>query len=603
MSVSSSDRLRPLVYALFAPLFAWPLFAGGLYNEFPRFAALWEVVAAFLVVALLAVREGRSLRATPVRLAALALWLAYVLAAITVAVAPRAALVDVVKHGLYLAVFLVASEITLTGRRAVPGETAKASRAGVQDTGTPRLRLAGGEGLAQAAWAAASLLALLSLAAGVGLLPFQAVQGGRLYTFLSYPNSAGSLFGTAFIVGLGLGRGWLARSRVGVTVRAAGQWLCLVALLLTMSRGAWLVFPIALGLALLIWPAGRRLAPIGEVAFTGVAALAIGPFLAAHFGQPAVGGGLLLLGLAAAVGAGWLGRWFGSLPARRQVTVTVAAALAVALAVGGLLLITGIPDVLRDRLTGFSLSERSVWERLVWSRDALAIVKDHPILGLGGGGWASRYFQYQSYGYFTTEVHNDFAQVWVETGTLGLLALLALLGTTVLTMRRLLRARREAGDTAGRVFLAAIGGGAGMLVLHSALDFDLTLAAMGIFLWGFLGIIDGLYLAEVPPSAPPTVAASRRLSRAERRHGDGQATPSTLRSWALPLAGVAILAVLAGCFAAAGLLTAKGGAAWLGGALRGEPGGLAEGPDRGSVLLPHQDRFGRDHGGAGGGNW
>ncbi|MGI6423707.1 MAG: O-antigen ligase family protein [Tepidanaerobacteraceae bacterium] len=61
----------------------------------------------------------------------------------------------------------------------------------------------------------------------------------------------------------------------------------------------------------------------------------------------------------------------------------------------------------------------------------MKIIKEYPILGTGGGGWKAIYQAYQSYRYFTTEVHSFFLQLWVETGTVGLLALLALWITTL----------------------------------------------------------------------------------------------------------------------------------------------------------------------------
>jgi len=557
MNALVPSHLRLVAYTLLAPLFLWPLLAGGLYGETPRFIALWETGAAFLLVFHLAAQEKRPLRGTPVRWAAFALWAAYVAAAIAAAIVPRAALGEVLKHSLYLAAFLVASELVLSGRRAASGEAGQVSPAGAKDARGVGSRLAGAEGVTLAVWTAVSFMGLVSLVAAVGLLPFETVQFDRLSTFMFYSNSAASLSGAAFLVGLGLSQGWPARSRTGAAVRAVGQWVCLVALLLTMSRGAWLVFPFAFGLVLFLSPPGWRLALIGEAALTGVAALAAGSLLAGSFGDPIAGGGLLLAGLVAAVGAGWLGRWFRRLPARGQLPVTLAAILAVALAVGGVFAFAGVPDLLRERLTGFSLSEQSLWERLAWSGDALSIVKDYPIFGLGGGGWASRYFQYQSYGYFTSEIHNDFAQIWVEAGTLGFLAFLTLLGTTAFALRRLVQARCEVGDASGCVFLASLGGGAGMLILHSALDFNLTLAAMGIILWTFLGVVDGLYLAEAGPGGPGAVASSGRLPRSKRRHGDAD-LPSAWRSWTLPLLAVLGVSLLAASLAVGNHFARKG---------------------------------------------
>jgi len=125
---------------------------------------------------------------------------------------------------------------------------------------------------------------------------------------------------------------------------------------------------------------------------------------------------LLAVGLVLALGAGWLARRFAGLSSRRQLLMVVAAAVAGAALLGALLAGGLLPKALAARIMGFSLGERSVWERLWWSKDALGLVKDSPILGSGGGGWAARYWQYQTYNYYTREIHNDYIQTLVETG-------------------------------------------------------------------------------------------------------------------------------------------------------------------------------------------
>jgi len=217
---------------------------------------------------------------------------------------------------------------------------------------------------------------------------------------------------------------------------------------------------------------------------------------------------------------------------------------------GGLVIAGAVPESLAERLTGFSLSERSAWERIAWTRDAFEIVKDYPYFGIGGGGWASIYFQYQSYGYFTREVHNDLMEIWVETGTVGLLAFLALIGATAFTAVRLARrARGGGGDPGLAPAVAGVTGAAALLVAHSCLDFNLALGCVGIFLWALLGVIDGLRAAGAAPAEKPARAARRR---------SGPVAPGPRVVWPrvgilVVAAGVSFLAVfLASGVAAAG---------------------------------------------------
>jgi tetratricopeptide (TPR) repeat protein len=116
----------------------------------------------------------------------------------------------------------------------------------------------------------------------------------------------------------------------------------------------------------------------------------------------------------------------------------------------------------------------------------LKIIKSHPILGTGGGGWKSVYFAYQSYRYFTTEVHSFFLQLWVETGTIGLLVLISLWAFALISGFKVMRSDAHLeikGLTWGALTGAIALGG------HSAMDFNLSLGAVALYLWELFGIV------------------------------------------------------------------------------------------------------------------
>ena len=490
----TANRLRLALVALVALLVLWTLVWGGAFFNVSQFAALWQAAVVLSLVSALAFLERRRLRATPMRLAAIALWLAYALA-LCVAVAPRPALQEIVKFGLFSVTLLAVSELT----RSESGHAQPAR-------------------VAFLVWVAVALFELLSLGLAFTPLYHSVARGGRLYTLMGYPNSAGALAGAAYLLGLGLRRSLASASanspasrssRLGAAL-AAGQWLHLVTLILTASRGAWLVMPAGVAVVLILWPRGDRLTPLGETAILGLAALAPAVFLPSAFAHPVLGVPLLLVGLVAGVVAGRLAGRFEVLRPKRQAALAGVAVAAVVILGLGLFQMNAIPRLLVSRLANIDLSSRSAVERLVWSRDALAVIGDHPVLGVGGGGWASVYFQYQSYGYSTKEVHNDFLEIWVETGTVGLAAWLALLGASGWTVYRLLRRQR-------RPLVAGLAGGAGMLILHSGLDFNLALGAMGIFIWSLLGIIDGMEIEERDRDKPGS--GGRRTEAASDRGG------------------------------------------------------------------------------------
>jgi tetratricopeptide (TPR) repeat protein len=519
-SRTAVDRLGSAAVIVLGLLLAWMPFPRGLYLDNVQFLAFWNAAIALGLALWLGSAAGMRFRPTPARLGVAAVWLAYVLS-LVVAVAFRQAVQEVVKVGLYAMSFLTVSELARF-RGTAAGEARRGER--------PWSRLCGPAGLGLLLWGSAVGLALVSLIAAVGVLPFETSAGSRLFTFFGYPNSAGALVGAAFLLGVGLraqratGEG-TSKDRLIDAGLAAGQWLLLATFLATMSRGAWLVIPGAALVLLGFWRRGRRWEAVAEFALTGLVALAALPLLPRVYGQPGPGLAVLAGGLALAVAAGWLSRRFQALSSRRQALLAGAAVLAVVLGFTALAVANAFPQVFLDRLQGFSLSERSVVERIAWTKDAFAVVRDHPLLGVGGGGWNSVYHEYQSYSYSAREVHNDFAELWLETGTVGFLAFLGFLGAVGWTLLRVHRRAKE--DTAAaQALAAALAGAIAMLVAHSALDFNLALAAVGVVLWGLAGLADGLYLA----ATERPLAAPRKERRAAAR-ARGRKTASDLAAW------------------------------------------------------------------------
>lgn len=503
-------------------LLVWVPYPQGLYTDPAQFLAFWQVGLALLAVLAMGLSERSRLAATPLRLSALLLWLTY-LAAIGVAITPRQAIQEAYKFGLFLMVLVVVSELVRSAESAPATEPVQPKRdvargRGRRSGASGRLdlgllaRLSGlatSRGIALVLWGSVAVFALVNLLAAVGLLPLsEVVEGGRLYTTIRYPNSAAGLLGAAALLGLGVRHSARpsggARTTLDAIALGAGQWLLLAAFLATASRGAWLVFPAAFLVLTVVWPRGRRLDVVADLAASGVVAAGSAALLARFYGQPLAGGAVIVAGLVLGAGAGWLARDFAGLtPRLKAALVTVAATFMIIVPLA--VLQTGIvPEEIRGHLV-FSLSEKSASDRIIWTRDALAIAMDHPVLGVGGGGWASIYLQYQSYPYFTNEVHNDFAEIWAESGTVGFSFLLALLGSGLWTSWQLLRrmestparsAPARDQTTARRALIGGIGGSATMLVLHSALDIDLSVATLGVFLWALLGLLDGLHLAD-----------------------------------------------------------------------------------------------------------
>ena len=145
-----------------------------------------------------------------------------------------------------------------------------------------------------------------------------------------------------------------------------------------------------------------------------------------------------------------------------------------------------IPEAISKRISSINIEDSSVSGRFAFYRDALKIIKDHPILGTGGGGWEAIYKAYQSYEYFTTEVHNFFLELWVETGTVGFMAIVALCIAALLTVYGTLVSDT---DLSSKALMWGTLSGSVALLGHSGMDFNLSLGAVALYLWQLFGVI------------------------------------------------------------------------------------------------------------------
>jgi len=140
-----------------------------------------------------------------------------------------------------------------------------------------------------------------------------------------------------------------------------------------------------------------------------------------------------------------------------------------------------IPSFIADRLTDINLKTQNASLRICFMKDGLKIIRDYPIAGAGGGAWRNLYRQYQSMPYNTTEVHNFYVQYGTEVGIIGLVILAGLIILLVMSMIKTIKL----GSEYLYVYIAAI-----LLILHSMIDFNLSLAAVGYILWMLIGLIN-----------------------------------------------------------------------------------------------------------------
>ncbi len=150
-----------------------------------------------------------------------------------------------------------------------------------------------------------------------------------------------------------------------------------------------------------------------------------------------------------------------------------------------------IPDSIAKRFDSIDMQDQSVNARFAFYKDALKIIKDYPIIGAGGGGWASLYFMYQSYMYWSTQTHNYFMQLWIEAGTLGLLIMLAFVGLFIIGLYRCSFRKNTDKDgdeeeSRDSILAAMLGTAVLSLLGHSIIDFDLSLSSISLMMWALI---------------------------------------------------------------------------------------------------------------------
>lgn len=277
-----------------------------------------------------------------------------------------------------------------------------------------------------------------------------AILTNRLSNVFQYPNTY-----AAYLVGIFLSALHLVHiSKRWFTVLGHAVMLVpiFVSLLLTVSRGGLLIFPVVLLVYLLFLSWTRQLISLFIVAISGAASVVIFNSLVDIRSQLAnesvssvsfKGWGLLIVASAiVSIGVFLFQRFvavplYGKFPQSKTFRLTnfiIPLALTIIAVVGlyFLLATTVITDKLppgvKHRIEDINSGSSSLLARETFYKDAIPIVKEYPIFGAGGGGWHNLYETYKSYPYTSRQAHNFFLQYLVETGVIGFAVLLGFIG-------------------------------------------------------------------------------------------------------------------------------------------------------------------------------
>lgn len=396
------------------------------------------------------------------------------------------------------------------------------------------------------------VLLAVSLACAYGLADYLLSPEGhfprlRLSGTFTYPNAFAPFAGCILCLLVAWsGRLPWADRPFPSWVHAALGGLAVAALMGTSSRGLLLVLPVVLGF---VWwgpsARGRRLR-LKRLVAAGLVGLVL--FSAVVLVKPALTGEPLTLGA-------FLRVW------QYRLRLTDPGTPPDGLAGGDTPQGSGEP--LRPGAEGGRASSRllpliSVLSagpggRLAFWAAAMDVIGDHPLSGTGAGTFPKVHLSYQVHPrYYASEAHSHYLQVWAETGVVGLLAWLGVVAAGFVVLRS---ARRRVGsraeDSDGDL-LRGLGGGFVLLVVHSALDLDLTVPAVQAVVWLMLGTF---CLFATPPARLRGEGARGQGSAPGRKAAGGPRGPGLS---VVMRAGLAALAVLV-CLPALSMAAAHSG--------------------------------------------
>ncbi|WP_055106004.1 O-antigen ligase family protein [Paenibacillus ihumii] len=327
-------------------------------------------------------------------------------------------------------------------------------------------------------------------------------NGPRLASVFQYPNTYAAFLMAFFFVAVFA----ITRSRKGYEQAIHGFMLVPMALsiLLTLSRGGLVFLPVVFIILLLFLKPAKQVLWILYCLIAGIGTLLIAKpvtELGQQFHQgiihnPAKGWGYVLAASVIVAALAWaiqrflapkLEQRLSGLSTRKLANLWLPIGSIVAVVIlAAVFLGTNakhiLPGNIGERLENINFQQHSVLERLTFYKDALKVVKDYPVIGAGGGAWASLYEKYQNNPYLSRQAHSFVMQYIVEVGILGFVVFLAfILFISCKYIRGYIRSSEEQRESHFIYFILVFS-----LFIHSLMDFNMSYVYIGIIF--FLGL-------------------------------------------------------------------------------------------------------------------
>jgi O-antigen ligase/Flp pilus assembly protein TadD len=159
-----------------------------------------------------------------------------------------------------------------------------------------------------------------------------------------------------------------------------------------------------------------------------------------------------------------------------------------------------LPESERSRLTALTepSPENTFWARWLMWMGTLQIISDKPIVGNGLGAFsilfpANQPAEFSSLALRGNAVllhsHNEYLEIWAETGMLGLIAFVCIMVGAIGSGVRLIRFHK---DTSSRFLITGILSGIIGISLNISFSVNFRYLMVPIVFWFYLGVINGL---------------------------------------------------------------------------------------------------------------
>lgn len=336
----------------------------------------------------------------------------------------------------------------------------------------------------------AAIIGLEALSKAFPLLN-DTLHDDRVGSTFQYYNASVIYFIICLLFTLSL-MGMANNKNIPVLLSGIGS-IFLLAIFLTGSKGGYLVGAAALLLFIIIQPKGYKLKALIHVFSIGVPTLLFGSKIEALTGSKDYLSltRWMIFAFALAVILTFilqLVRGFISTRRLKPLPLTIISCLLILSAGVGVFLfrdrlLSLIPQNILERWENFNLSNASFKFRLLFDQDALKLIKDHWLLGLGGGGWTSLYQSVQTQFYTAKAVHNQYFQVFVEAGILGFLTQIALILSAIAFF---IKSRVQSTENRLSIIISGFLCAFFAITIHSAIDFELSYPSIALIFWSMM---------------------------------------------------------------------------------------------------------------------